>query len=89
MLKTKRALIFFFSELKDKGSELVVSIFDGYFGKYLRSFVLDRDVSPSDRDIVGLTLDNDTFIYTVVHSTDESVQYKILRLNRKYGIDSS
>ena len=75
-----------FLEQQEGRAELVVSLFDCYFGKYLRSFVLERETSPSDRDTIGVTLlDHDTFIYTRLRPNDDRIQYKILRLNRKYG----
>ena len=78
-------LTFCILEQREGCSELVVSIFDSYFGKYLRSFVLENDVSPSDRDTIVVALDQDTFIYSRLRANDDRIQYKILRLNRKYG----
>ncbi|XP_076822514.1 DDB1- and CUL4-associated factor 17-like [Clavelina lepadiformis] len=66
-------------------SELVVSLFDNYFGGLLGTFLLDEDASPSDHDSLSLTVDQDTFVYTRLRANDNRLLYKIMRLHRKYG----
>lgn len=74
-------------EHRDEGAELVVSIHDNYFGGMLASFVLEDDVSPSDRDFLSLAVDQDTMVYTRLRFNDHRCQYTVLRLNRRYGGD--
>ena len=76
----------FLTEQEDEGAQLVVSMFDNYFGKRLSTFVLEEDVSPADRDFLSLAfVTHDSLVYTRLRPNDNRLQYTILRLNRKYG----
>lgn len=63
----------------------MVSIFDSLFGKWLATFVLESGVSPLDRDSWSVLMDQDTFVFTLQRASDNRMQYKVLRLNRRFG----
>nr|CAB3236287.1 DDB1- and CUL4-associated factor 17-like [Phallusia mammillata] len=72
-------------EHEDGGAELVVSIFDALFGKWMATYLLECDVSPCDRDSMSIMIDEDTIVFTRLPAVDQRIHYKIFRLNRRYG----
>uniref|UniRef100_H2Y0V7 Uncharacterized protein n=2 Tax=Ciona intestinalis TaxID=7719 RepID=H2Y0V7_CIOIN len=74
-------------ELQEDGANLHLSLYDNFNGKCLASFLIDWDISPSDRDVVSITIDQDTVIYMRLRANDHRVQYRVLRLNRQPGSD--
>jgi len=71
-------------EIQDEGAELVVSVHDNYTGCKLASFILENDVSPSNRDYLSLAVDQDTMVYTRLRCSDNRCQYTVLRLFRHF-----